>query len=87
MGAALVRHALDAGDVAGARDLADRFLARYPEYWFNALRISNWGSEKEDFRRLKDYSLSEIKYALAKLEAEQRVDAKDGKKSRVYKVR
>ncbi len=65
--------------------LLNNFLCEYSNYWFNALRISNWGSQQDNYKKLKDYSLSEIKYTLTKLEKDNIIKAKDGKKSRVYK--
>ena len=75
---------LGAENLKQLEKLLKKFLNAYSDYWFNALRISKWGSEQEQFGQLKKYSLTEIKMALSNLESTQKINARDGKKSRVY---
>lgn len=69
------------------RNTLIQFLKSYDRWWFNALRIYNWGSKQQGFQSIADYSVSQITAELEELARDQKILDKDGKKSRVYKAK
>ena len=61
------------------------FLTNYSSWWFNALRIKNWGGNQANYEDLGSYSTHQISKTLDKLVSETQIQSKMGKKSRVYK--
>lgn len=62
------------------------FLSTYNSWWFNALRIRNWGSKQRNFKLFRDFTVTQIEAKLKALNKDDMIDSKDGKRSRVYKA-
>jgi len=63
------------------------FLSQYSRWWFNAIRIHGWGSDQPGFKLFGEHSAHQITSGLEELVQEQKIVAKLGKKSRVYKAK
>ena len=64
-----------------------KFLEKYDRWWFNALRIHNWGAEQPGFKSVSEYTVHQITLTLEDLAKRKIILDKDGKKSRVYKAK
>lgn len=73
-------------EIVKLEDTLVGFLNEYSAWWFNALRIKNWGGKQKEFQELGSYSTSQISEALDKLALDNKIKQKDGKKSTVYKI-
>ncbi|XXT19445.1 toll/interleukin-1 receptor domain-containing protein [Sorangium sp. So ce429] len=49
------------------RALLERFLRSWSVWYFNASRISNWGSRQQSFERLKEFSVGQIDEELRRM--------------------
>ena len=58
-----------------------KFLQTYSRWWFNIPRIINWGSERNGFMTLKNFSHEELKKILNELEQEEKIKSKRSSKS------
>ncbi len=61
------------------------FLNKYNRWWFNALRIENWGANQAGFEDFDDFNAQQISQILEELSRKNKIKAKDGVKSRVFR--
>jgi len=59
-----------------------KFLKTYSRWWFNIPRIINWGSERNGFSELKNFTNDELKIMLQELEEDKKVKSKKSAKSK-----
>lgn len=67
------------------KELVNNFLNHYHQWWFNALRIKNWGGKQPNYEIIGEYSTQQISLTLEELVINQGILSKPGKKSTVYK--
>lgn len=61
------------------------FLGKHSRWWFNSVRIQNWGGKQEGYKDLATFSSNQIGRRLEKLAGASSLESKFGKKSQVYK--
>ncbi len=69
------------------RKLLIKFLTKYKKYWFNVIRIKKWGPSQPGFQLLDNFDVHDIRVHLQRLIEMKLVDVKDGKRSKVYKIK
>ena len=69
------------------KKLSIDFLTNYSKWWFNALRIQNWGASRPGYEDFGDYTVQQITMALDELQKKKKILSKDGNKSLVYKIK
>ncbi len=73
-------------DLKELKELIIKFLNQYHQWWFNALRIKNWGGKQPTYEILGEYSTQQISLTLNELVSNGEILNKPGKKSEVYKT-
>ena len=63
------------------------FLSDNSQWWFNALRIKNWGGRQLDYKIFSDYTTRQLSTTLDELVKKEMILSKQGKKSKVYKIK
>lgn len=77
---------LEKDDMKELVDLLVRFLSFYCKWWFNALRIKNWGASQLNFGAIRRYSVSQLDETLEALAQQGRIKKKQGRRSSVYNL-
>lgn len=78
--------ALSQSDTNELTELLGRFLSDHSRWWFNALRIRNWGADQSSFGAIRHYSVSQLDEALQALAKRDRIQTKQGRRSTVYRA-
>ncbi|MFI1743204.1 hypothetical protein [Thalassobellus sediminis] len=76
----LSENQIELADENNSDEIVMKFLEKYSQWAFSALRIRKWGAKQSGFENLSNYQIEEIRESLRRLLSKRKVETRVSKK-------